>query len=84
MFMNGYSYGLYTSTMIPFRKAVRRGLPGVGGPVGDVKPALSCQVLAARLSDEDMKTWCQTYGGAQALCQAFCGVQINKLGNCLL
>lgn len=40
--------------MIPFKKAVRRGLPGVGRPAGDAKPALSCQVPAARLSDEDL------------------------------
>jgi hypothetical protein len=48
------SYGLSTSMLIPFGKAVRRGLPGVGRPAGDAKPALSCQVPAARLSDEDL------------------------------
>lgn len=50
------SYGLEASVTSPFRKAVRRGLRGVGGRCGDAMPALACQVPAAQLSEEDMKT----------------------------
>lgn len=38
--------------MIPFWKAVGRGLPRVGGPVGDAQPAFPCQVPAAWLPDK--------------------------------
>lgn len=52
--------------MIPFWKAVGRGLPSRGGPVGDAQPAFPCQVPAAWLSDKDL--FCQAPCGAQVLC----------------